>query len=70
MTSEIWTCARCQREIVVPDDPEHASWELVNVGESDDPEEWPVFCPDCLTNEEYAGIARQVARAEEDDHAR
>lgn len=59
--SETWTCARCQREITVPDDPQSASWEVVNVGESDDPEDWPVFCPDCLTNRELAEIVRQTA---------
>jgi len=61
--SELWTCANCGREVTAPDDPEHTWWELVEDPATDDPEQWPVFCPHCLyTPEQRDQISDALSR--------
>lgn len=63
MNSEVWTCARCAREIRVPDDAGYGEWELVEDSTLDDPEDWPVICPGCQTTEDLiAWVESDVER--------
>jgi len=43
--AETFVCSRCERES--RDDEALAWWELLE-GEGDDPETWPVVCPQCF----------------------
>ncbi|MGD0713110.1 MAG: hypothetical protein ABSB24_02850 [Gaiellaceae bacterium] len=58
MADETWTCARCGR--TSREGEALAWWDLIDDG-SDDPEEMPVVCPDCLyTPEKKDQIAEAI----------